>query len=113
MIRISIQQEADGWIRSIQATGHAGYAEKGSDIICAAVTALMATMVGALQDIAGVEPEAVLDEGHLAISVGDKDRYSAQESERVSTLMRTLVLGCRQIEASYGERYLRITQSRR
>ena len=28
----------------LQASGHAGYAEKGSDIVCAAVSALMQTL---------------------------------------------------------------------
>lgn len=113
MIRMTIQEEADGWIRSIKATGHAGYAQKGSDIICAAITALMTTVVGALQDIVGIKPKALLEPGHLAIDLEKRDRYSQQQGEQILTLMRTLELGSRQIEASYGKRYLQITHTKR
>ena len=46
MIHITIKY--DEWF-DIQIEGHAGYAEKGKDIVCAAVSALYQTMVHTIQ----------------------------------------------------------------
>jgi uncharacterized protein YsxB (DUF464 family) len=37
--------------------GHADYAESGSDIVCAAVSALTLTCVNALESVAGIAPK--------------------------------------------------------
>ena len=46
MIHITIKY--DEWF-DIQIEGHAGYAEKGKDIVCAAVSALYQTLVHTIQ----------------------------------------------------------------
>lgn len=46
MIHITIKY--DEWF-DIQIEGHAGYAEKGKDIVCAAVSALYQTLVQTIQ----------------------------------------------------------------
>ena len=49
MITITLQHDPDGWIESFCASGHAGYAADGPDIICAAVSVLAQTAIGSLQ----------------------------------------------------------------
>lgn len=47
MIKFSIYRSGDGRISRLQIKGHAGYAEKGYDIVCSAVsTALWMAMKG-------------------------------------------------------------------
>ena len=46
--------------------GHAGYAQKGSDIICAAVSALSQTCRISITELAGYEPVCVEKRKHFA-----------------------------------------------
>ena len=49
MITINLQHGPDGWIETFSASGHAGYAADGPDIICAAISVLAQTAIGSLQ----------------------------------------------------------------
>ena len=39
MIKIIVEREDDDRIKSISSMGHSGYAEQGSDIVCAKIVA--------------------------------------------------------------------------
>lgn len=108
MIHITICEDPDGYIYSFSATGHAGYADAGSDIICAAVTALATTAIGSLQELAGFDPDHVLEDGCIEMTLPAQTGLSEQQRQTVMVLMNSLVIGCRQIKASYGKRYIRI-----
>ena len=54
MIRVTLFKSPGGNITGFSCKGHAGYAEEGSDIVCAAVSALSITCANALQSVAGV-----------------------------------------------------------
>ncbi|MBE6151863.1 MAG: ribosomal-processing cysteine protease Prp [Firmicutes bacterium] len=47
MIKIKVNYEND-IIKSINVTGHAGYSEAGSDIVCASVSSICITTVNAI-----------------------------------------------------------------
>ena len=59
-----------GRINGFSVSGHSGYAEEGSDIVCAAVSILTTTCINARESVAGVIPavEAGSD-GYLAASL--------------------------------------------
>lgn len=44
----------DGTLTGIESKGHSGYAQRGSDIVCAAVSTLMQSLVLGLEEVAGV-----------------------------------------------------------
>ena len=50
MINITVIKKKQN-IKSIQATGHSGYAEQGEDIVCSAVSVLMETLANGLTEI--------------------------------------------------------------
>ena len=54
MIEITLSYQ-DKILIGISSRGHSGYSEKGSDIICAAVSVLMQSLVLGLHDIAKVD----------------------------------------------------------
>lgn len=54
MMQITVKRNDFG-IFSISAQGHTGYAEQGSDIVCAAVSTLMQALQVGLQDVLGME----------------------------------------------------------
>ncbi|MBR1607087.1 MAG: ribosomal-processing cysteine protease Prp, partial [Clostridia bacterium] len=43
MTRVTLYHDAEGRLSGFSCKGHAGYAEAGSDIVCAAVSALSIT----------------------------------------------------------------------
>ena len=50
MIRVTVyRRAADQTVKGLRVFGHAGYAEYGSDIICAAVSALVTNLVNSLE----------------------------------------------------------------
>ncbi len=60
----------NGVLRSCKASGHADYAAKGYDIVCAAVTVLMRTAMQTLSETDGVDFHAdVKERGFLAFDV--------------------------------------------
>jgi len=77
MIKISLVCKKDGQLRSCTASGHAGYAAKGSDIVCAGVTSLLRTVLSLLESDAGVSLTSDSSEpGSLAFQVQNCDRAS-------------------------------------
>ena len=51
MIDVKISRNSGGVIRSFTVSGHSGYAEEGSDIICAAVSAMAGLVIHIAADI--------------------------------------------------------------
>lgn len=50
MINISIYKNADNLITGFQMSGHAGYADYGNDIVCAAVSALVINTINSIEN---------------------------------------------------------------
>ena len=63
MVSIRIQRNSDGQVIGCHLSGHAGYDEHGFDIVCAAVSALTATAMLGLTQIAQQEGEYTNSEG--------------------------------------------------
>ena len=51
--------------------GHAGYAPKGQDIVCAAVSALVYALIGTLEET-GNAAEVILRPGYAAVEAKEK-----------------------------------------
>ena len=111
MITITLQHDEAGWISRFKASGHAGYGPCGSDIICAAVTALAASAIGSLQELAGIDPDRQLEDGLVAFCLPDQAALTEKQRQAAFILMQSLVIGCRQIQKSYGGRYIRFRQA--
>ena len=72
MIRTVLYRNAAKQLTGYSAKGHSGYAEEGSDIICAAVSILGATCVNSLESVAGVIPVITAnDDGILEFHLPD------------------------------------------
>lgn len=71
--------------------GHAGYAERGEDIVCAAVSALVYALIGVLQE-RGLVRELVIRPGYVMLCVG-----GACEAE-----LELVRCGLEQLQARYG-----------
>lgn len=99
------------WIHKFELTGHAGYAEHGQDIVCAAVSALSISAVNGLEQFLPVKPEVEVrdPEGYLSCSL---PRLEPQTLEQAQWILRTMALGIESIQESYGQHYVKINRRR-
>ncbi|AEJ38849.1 protein of unknown function DUF464 [Sulfobacillus acidophilus TPY] len=63
MIKIRVWRRADGTPTRLLMTGHANRGEYGSDIVCAAASALVETLVMGLTQVVGQAPSGTVDDG--------------------------------------------------
>lgn len=81
MIKIKIY-EKDNNIFSVLCKGHAGYAESGNDIVCAAVTSIMQMSGGGIEEVIGLKSVYTGKEGFCQIllpdNISDSDMRDCQ-----------------------------------
>ncbi len=82
----------------VKAYGHSGYAEAGSDIVCAAVSALMQTLYIGLADVLGIKPFAVADEGGALMEI----RWAAGSDRAQNVLAESIIRALRETSRAYG-----------
>ena len=85
---------------NITISGHAGYAEKGKDIVCAGVTALAQTLVGAITSLTIDKPAYILDPGVFIIE-------TKSLSEKSKILIDSFFIGICQIIREFPD-YIQI-----
>lgn len=96
MTRVTLLRDAQGRPSGFSCKGHAGYAEAGSDIVCAAVSALSITCCNALQSIAGIRPEIEEQDGFLSVRVSPH-----QQNHDAQVILKVFEQGIGDIAASY------------
>ena len=66
MINITVKKRNGSYLDFLS-RGHAGYAEEGQDIVCAAVSALIITTVNSLDAFTEEKIEVGEDDGYVSI----------------------------------------------
>lgn len=85
-------------------TGHAGFSEYGSDIVCAAVSVLVINTINAMELYSGAKMEIITGEEDGVIDV----TFVNPVNEKTQLLMNTMILGLKSIKKQYGSKYLRL-----
>ena len=101
MITVTIYKRSDQYA-GFTMEGHAGYAEAGSDIICAAVSVLSLNTLNSIEAFTEDLFSAEEKDGFLSCSFPDA------LSEKASLLVDSMVLGLTDIQRNYGKPYIRI-----
>ncbi len=86
---------------SLTIEGHAGYAEKGRDIVCAAVSALAQGLLHSLQVLTDDEISAEVESGHIRMEYENL-------SEQGKLLIDSFFIAVSDIQEAYGEKYVKI-----
>ena len=93
MIRICFAAEGDRLRLHIR--GHAGYAARGQDIICAGVSMLAQTLALTLEDTPGADARTHTEAGELTLTCAD--------TPRTRELFRMCRIGYGALAEGYGE----------
>lgn len=103
MIQVIVKKQ-NGNITGFHIEGHAGFANKGSDIVCSAISTLAINCVNSI----GEFTEDLFSEGM------DEERgmidfdLTGEVSEQSQLLLKSMLLGMEQIVGQYGEKYVQI-----
>jgi uncharacterized protein YsxB (DUF464 family) len=101
MIKVNIIRDGRGFIKQIIVKGHAGFAEEGRDLVCAAASVTAYTAAGALGDLAGLENCYTENRGNMVISLPEE--ISEEQEKTAGIILETATIGFKQIELSYGD----------
>ena len=99
MIRAAFYQNSDGRYLGFQTRGHAGYAEAGYDIVCAAVSALVTNTVNSIELLTANPLRVKTDEaaGFMAV------KLCGAATPEAELLLRSLRCGLEAIEKEHSE----------
>ena len=98
------QKAEDRWLTGFECYGHAGFAQEGSDIVCAAVSILTITCANALETVAKVKPLEISKPGKMILKLPDGCGRDAQ------VILLTLRQGMRDLAREYSQ-YLVLNES--
>ena len=104
MIRVSFLKNEENILDGFELKGHAGFAESGNDIICAAVSALVFNTINSVEQFTSLDFVIEQDEkkGHIYFRLKEKPDHDTQ------LLISSLMLGLDEIQKTYGKKYIRI-----
>jgi uncharacterized protein len=94
-------------IISFVMSGHADYAKKGSDIVCAGASAVSFGVVNAIMSLTDVTPEIEQGQsgGYLRCTIPDDISESSQN--KVQLLLNSMLISLQTIERDYSK-YMKI-----
>jgi len=102
MVRIGIERDSGGLVRGFSIRGHADAATHGTDIVCAAISALSQTAILGLERRLGIQCGVVAGTGTLTcrLPAGLEETMAV----RAQDLLETMCLGLGAVVATYPQR---------
>jgi len=111
MILVEIHRNSEGKIESFAMSGHAGFAEKGADIVCAGASAVAFGSLNAVMALTGITPSIEQTEsGYLSCTL--PDNLPLETSRQVQLLLEGMVISLETIERDY-KGYLKMIDKNR
>ncbi|MDD4113170.1 MAG: ribosomal-processing cysteine protease Prp [Herbinix sp.] len=107
MIKVTIFKNAENLITGFKMLGHADYAENGSDIVCAAVSALVINAINSIEHFSYDTFDLKQDEDEGFIEF----HMVGPVSSNGNLLLSSLALGLQGIAEEYTGKYIKISQS--
>ena len=98
MIQVIVKKQ-NGNITGFHMEGHAGYADRGSDIVCASISVLAINCVNSEDSFSeGMDEER----GMISFDL------TGEISEKTQLLLQSMLLGIEHIAEEYGKKYVQI-----
>ena len=96
-------------VTTIEATGHSGYAQEGSDIVCAAVSTLLEHLINGLTEIVKVKVDYVVDETIPHLSVTLPKDLDKETMINCQILMKSVEMSLKQVADGY-QKFIKIKE---
>ena len=106
MINITIYRTCDGY-KGFEISGHSGYSEAGSDIVCSAVSSIANSIVVGLCEVLNIPASVKIDEkkGYLKCTLPKV--IDDKKGENVQTLLATMQKSLEYIQKDY-KKYVKL-----
>ena len=104
MTTVTITRSSDDNYRSIEVRGHAGFADAGGDIVCAAVSVLTINTVNSIEKFTQDDFTGFQDDKKGIIRI----EFESAPSLEADLLLRSYELGVRSISEQYGKKFFNI-----
>ena len=104
MIEITRIKNENGENMGFRCFGHAGFARRGKDIVCASVSALVLNTINSIEAFTEDKFSCAQEEKSGLIEF----IIVSEVSKEASLLMDALFLGLKQIEDDYGKRFITV-----
>ncbi|MBR2045849.1 MAG: ribosomal-processing cysteine protease Prp [Agathobacter sp.] len=102
MTQITIYRNQNREVERFTCSGHAGYSEYGTDIVCASISVLVINTINSIETFTSVDYTCEADE-----ETGDIDfRFTDEISSDASLLVESMILGLKEIQNDYGKKFL-------
>lgn len=104
MIKGTFKRNDSGRIKTFELTGHADAGEYGSDIVCAAVSALAINTINGIEALAGVKPLIDADDtkgGQLYVEI--PSNMTQEQTNITQILLENLLLGLQSVQEENSE----------
>ncbi|WP_124057574.1 ribosomal-processing cysteine protease Prp [Vaginisenegalia massiliensis] len=112
MINIRIFSDQANQIQALEVSGHAGYAEHGSDIVCAAVSSQVISVENSLHHLLQLDVQTQVDEvegGYLKLTLPEITAKTTKQEAQL--LLRHLDFALSVLAESYPE-YIQMNYSK-
>lgn len=109
MITVKVCRDKSGNLKGFVATGHAGYAPRGEDIVCSAVSTLTQTAVLGLESI-GAPFDLDVRDGGMRVMLGGLEGVPPRKVEDARLILETIILGLKAV-ADVGREFVRVVES--
>ncbi|MGL6173994.1 MAG: ribosomal-processing cysteine protease Prp [Cellulosilyticaceae bacterium] len=103
MICVELYYKKDTIYR-FKVSGHAGYADAGSDIVCAGVSTLVINTINSIEELTD-EPLSIntIDNKQGIIDCTFSNRKVGTSDSKATILLDSMILGLKSLKQMYGE----------
>lgn len=95
MTEVTFYQTESGELTGFRIEGHAGYAQEGEDIFCAAISALAINTINSISELTEDEIDVDMDEDEAYIDAS----FFEKPGSEAQLLLKSLALGLSNMEA--------------
>lgn len=106
MTQVTILQSRKG-VEGFEVTGHSGYAEAGSDIVCSAISVLTQTAAIGLQELLKLSIALEVRDGEMICMLPRS--MNPQTRREAELILKTMELGLRSVASTYKD-YINISE---
>ena len=99
MIKVEIKKEVE-IIKQVTVDGHADYAEHGSDIVCAGVSAVVFGLINAVDEL---DEDVLFDISASEDETGHLTYRSLKSTEKEQLLLSAMMVALKTIEENYSD----------
>jgi len=107
MIKVTINRNAEGQISGFVVKGHANFAPKGTDVVCASISAIAQTAVLGIVDVAKAEVEIEKIDGFLSVKLRE-----GHKRLDIRTIFDTMIAGIVSVADQFPD-YVKIIEEKK